>query len=100
MTSRCSHFAAGGLSNKKVFHDLPHTPSGFFCRITCSDVTANGKKMQVIATYGNGSMQENIVDVFGPKQMLHLEEIRWDLEKPLSEEALDHFNIRIKPEGQ
>ena len=56
--------------------------------------------MQVIATNGNGSMQENIVDVFGPKQMLHLEEIRWDLEKPLSEEALDHFNIRIKPEGQ
>ena len=56
--------------------------------------------MQVIATNGNGSMQENIVDVFGPKQMLHLEEIRWDLEKPLSEEALDHFNIRIKSEGK
>ena len=41
-------------------------------------------------------MRENIIDIFGPKQIQNLEEIRWDLDKRLPEEALEHFNIRFR----
>jgi len=72
-------FSGLSFSIKFDLHICYLTRLNIFFRISCSDVGAKGKRVSVLSTNGNGSLRENIVDVFGPKQIQNLDEIRWDL---------------------
>lgn len=62
-------------------------------RIVCYDTNSKGKRVQVMSSNGNSSMKENIVDIFGTKQVQSLQQISWDETKELTEEDLAHFNL-------
>ncbi|XP_072044566.1 mismatch repair endonuclease PMS2-like [Amphiura filiformis] len=56
-------------------------------KITCTNQVGKGKKTPVIITHGNTSTKENIINIFGPKQLqnvLELEQVCPDTE--ISEE--------------
>lgn len=62
------------------------------CRIICSNVNEKGVKSVVISTNG-GTMQENILNIFGTKQSNDLVAIK-AITDSVSEESLDTTEIR------
>lgn len=67
-------------------------PSGI--RYSCTHTTSNGTKTKVVSTDGNKSLRENIVNVFGIKQLATLIEIK--LVRP-EEEILNEFCVSLCP---
>lgn len=63
------------------------------CRIICSNVNEKGIKSVVLSTNG-GSMQDNILNIFGSKQSNDLVAIKSPATENPSQESLDNTEIR------
>ncbi|KAL3276159.1 hypothetical protein HHI36_020878 [Cryptolaemus montrouzieri] len=63
-------------------------------KFTCNNTTNKGNKNVVVATQGLNKVKENIISVFGAKQISTLIDI--EVVKP-DQNVLDEFNIKLNP---
>ena len=85
---------------KKEFGKMVHLLTAYCListgvRITCTNVTQNGKRNVVLNAGGHANIQDNICEVFGASQNGSIQEINWRNREPFSEIMAD-FNLTEK----
>ncbi|XP_045461969.1 mismatch repair endonuclease PMS2 [Harmonia axyridis] len=66
-------------------------------KFTCTNVTAKSKKNIIMSTQGHNTVKENIISVFGPKQISSLIEV--DLIRP-NQDILNEYSIKLGDEEE